>query len=199
MKLFSEYLMESHKKYKFTIKLTFKPDADLLDKIESALGRFDLDSIGKVQSLPIKKVDKDFPMIQNPEIYQFPVVLNYPASMEFVRNTLSQVGIEMEQVCVVSTDHSASVQTELDNTEANTSDTPLLMKDLDSNEKLTPQEDMMGEKYNEKLIKNSGTSRFKPLKGWADAAKTTNDSPMGDKSPVGSTTNKRPVPKSFFK
>lgn len=199
MKLFSDYLMESHKKYNFTIKLTFKPDAALLDKIESALGRFDLDSIGKVQSLPIRKVDKDFPMIQNPEIYQFQVVLNYPASIEFVRNTLSQIGIEMEQVCVVSTDHLNSVQTELDDTEANTSNEPLLMKDLDSNSKLTPQKDMMGDEYNKKLVKNSGTSRIKPLKGWADPAKTTNDSPMGDKSPVGTTVNKRPVPKSFFK
>lgn len=198
MKSFSDYLMESKKKYNFSIKLAFKPDSALLDKIESALGRFDLDSFGKVQSLPIKKTDRNFPKLVNPEIYQMQIVLNYPASNEFVKNALIQVGILDETVAVVSTDHEASVDAEDTGIESNTSDEVLLDKDINSGPKTADQKDLMGDDYNKKLVKNSVTGKVK-IKNGPPAAKFNTDEKEGVKSPIGTTRNKIPHVTSSFK
>jgi len=197
MKTFREYLAESKKQYKLTIKLSFKPDSAWEDRIESALGRFELVSASKARSLPIKKADRDFPTLSAPETYAIDVVLDYPASVEMVRNCLSQLGLAIEQVAVISTDWDESMTTEEDNIQKNMADErPLMMKDLEGNDVKT--DSMYGTEYNKKLVKNSLTGKVS-VKGAPKDPETTNDFPQGTKSPVGSTKNKLPEIKSFFK
>lgn len=191
MKSFIEYLTESRKQYKLTIKLSFKPEDKLIDAIEKTLGRFDLDSISRAKSLPIKKLDPHFPKMSSPETYAIDVVLNYPATTEMIKNTLLQVGLSLEHVCVIGTNHYNSFEKDEENREKNTSDAPLLLRDLEPGLSDIKVAELSGDEYNKKLVKNSMTKRPK-IKGAPPTADTTNNYPTGDKSPVGSTKNKLP-------
>ena len=61
MKKFSEFLAESVRNYEYNIKLAFKPDNEMMTAIENALQKYNLVSITQPKSLPIQRVDKDFP------------------------------------------------------------------------------------------------------------------------------------------
>lgn len=188
MKSFIQYLTESRKQFKFTIKLAFKPSSDQVDKIEKALDKFDLVSLSSAKSLPIKKVDPHFPKISSPETYALETVVNYPASAFMIQNVLKQLGMDTESVAVVGTDHDISVAGDEDTREKNLEDAPLLLRELEPGN--SKANELSGDDYNKKLVKNSLTKKIKV--GNTPPAKTTNDFPMGDTSPVGSTKNKLP-------
>ncbi len=191
MKTFSEYLMESKKKFNFTVKLTFKPDNDLMDKVESALGRYDLDAIGKPRSLPISKIDKHFPGLTAPETYAFDVTVNYPATANFVRSTLTQIGIRSQDIVVLGTDHDISVEKEQEEIDKNTSDEPLLIRELQPNG-AKPQ-DYYGTEYNKKLVKNSSSGKGKVPDPPTPAKYVDDNDPAGKKSPLSNQTKKPKV------
>ncbi len=195
MKTFSDYLIESKKKYNFTIKLTFKPNNKLMDSIESALGRYDLDAIGPVRSLPIKKIDRHFPALSNPELYSFEITLNYPATPEFVAATLQQIGIRSQDMSVINTLHDISVDEEQDDIDDNTSDKALLDRELQPN-KIKNTDGIFGKKYNEKLIKNSASGKAKIPNPPEPAKFVPENDPLGLKSPMTNKTTKPDI-KSF--
>ena len=167
MKKFSEFLAESIRNYKYTVKLSFRPDNEAMTAIENALQKYSLVSITQPKSLPIQRVDKDFPGMNSPETYTFDVEIAYPAPAEFVRHTIASVGFQFEQLYVYTGEPNSiyfpagvpsnfdSMNTENDNVAANTSDKPLLQKPYDpqNNEEISGEN--FGDGYNEKLVKNS--------------------------------------------
>ena len=82
MKTFSQFLAESVRNYIYNVKLSFKPDNETMTKIEQALAKYNVVSITAPRSLPIQRVDKDFPGINSPETYVFTVEVAYPAPDE---------------------------------------------------------------------------------------------------------------------
>lgn len=198
MKTFRQYLQESKKQYKFQIKLTFKPDNDLLDDIEKALARFDIDSISAPKSLPISRQDKDFPGLDNPETYVLQVVLNFPTTADFVRHTIAAIGLETEQVAVSSLDHADSVMSEEDKIAKNSGQNPLLQSEYENQSNKDISDDNFGSAYNDKLVKNAAGSMetIVPKEFRKNKAETTNELPQGKKSAI-SGTNKIPKVSSF--
>lgn len=201
MKKFSEFLAESVKNYSYNVKLAFKPDNEDMTAIENALQKYNIVSITQPKSLPIQRVDKDFPGLKAPETYVFNVELAYPSSENMIRHTVASVGFKFEQVAVSSPQHDASMDKENNDVAANTSDTPLLLKPYDpqNNEEISGEN--FGDTYNERLVKNSigSTDQIIPKEFKKTHGKTLNDKEfkIGDKSAVGSTVNKRPPVKSF--
>jgi len=178
MKKFSEYLAESIRNYKYTVKLAFKPDNETMDKIERALAKYNIVNISAPRSLPIQRIDKDFPGINNPETYVFEVEVSYPAPAEFVRHTIANMGFAFEQVAVLSAAHMKSVEAEEDAIAANSGEEALLMKDYtnDQEEKISSASDeertilmrdsgeqhtkklsadFFGDEYNKQFVKNA--------------------------------------------
>lgn len=200
MKKFSEYLLESVKEYKWNVKLSFKPDSEVLDKIERALGKYNLVSITAPKSLPIKRVDKDFPGINSPETYVFTINTAYPSTPRQIQRTIAALGLALETISVTDVIHDEVTAAEEDLIALNTSDGgSLLQTELtkDNNKEIT--DNNYGDKYNEKLVKNSIGStdqlipkEFKKIKG-----QTLNDLPAGKDSAMGSKQNKIPTVKSF--
>jgi hypothetical protein len=213
MKKFSEFLAESVRNYEYNVKLAFKPDNEMMTAIENALQKYNIVSITAPRSLPIQRVDKDFPGLKTPETYIFKVVVSYPAPAEFIRHTIASVGFEFEQVRVLTGEPNSiyfpagvpsnmdSMNTENDAVTANTSDTPLLQKGYDpqNNEEISGEN--YGDGYNERLVKNSigSTDQVIPREFKKINGKTLNDKEfeIGKKSAVGSTINKRPPVRSF--
>ena len=196
MKTFRQYLEESKKDHKFTIKVAFKPSDELLDQIEKALARFDLISISKPKSLPIKKVDSDFQGIYCPETYAIEASLRYPATPQVIQNVLSQINMDLELVNIIDAGHDESVTKEQEAIEKN-SDGALLDKDYEKQDNKKITDENFGTDYNEKLVKNSLSGSSAAVPNPPKKAQTTNDLPQGNKSAVGSTKNKLPKVKSF--
>jgi len=213
MKKFSEFLAESVRNYSYIIKLSFKPDNEMMAAIEEALQKYNLVSITQPKSLPIQRVDKDFPGINSPETYVFNVEVSYPAPSIFIQHTIAAVGFAFETVSVVTGEpdsmyfpagqpsHFDSMNKEDDAVAKNTGDKPLLDKpyDVQNNEEISGEN--FGDTYNSKLVKNSIGStdalipkEFKKIKG-----STLNDPEFktGKDSAVGSRPTKKPSIKSF--
>jgi hypothetical protein len=201
MKKFSEFLAESVRNYEYNVKLAFLPDNETMSAIEDALQKYNIVSITKPKSLPIQRVDKDFPGLKAPETYVFSVELSYPSSANMIRHTIASVGLAFEQVAVSSPQHDASMDKENDEVAKNTGDKALLDRPYDpqNNEEISGEN--FGDTYNERLVKNSigSTDQIIPKSFKRTNGKTLNDKEykIGDKSAVGSTVNKRPPVKSF--
>lgn len=201
MKKFSEYLMENVRDYTYSVKLAFKPDNEVMDKIEAALAKYSLVNISAPRSLPIQRIDKDFPGIKAPEVYVFTVTTAYPSTPYMIQRTIEAIGLELEKVSVCSTSHDKSMDEEDDAVAANTGDTALLDSDYqkDDNDKISSEN--YGDKYNEKLVKNSigSTDQMIPKGFKKEKGKTLNDPEFksGDRSAIGSTKNYIPKISSF--
>lgn len=201
MKKFSEFLAESVRNYSYNVKLAFKPDNEMMTAIENALQKYNLVSITQPKSLPIQRVDKDFPGLKTPETYVFTVELEYPSSANMIRHTIASVGFAFEQVAVSSSQYDASMDKENDDVAKNTSDKALLDRPYDpqNNEEISGE--TFGDAYNERLIKNSigSTDQVIPKEFKKTKGKTLNDKEykIGEKSAVGSTKVSKPPVKSF--
>lgn len=198
MKLFSEYLTESSQNYQYLIKLNFKPDNDVLNKIEQALAKYDLVDITTPRSLPILRFDKDFPGDSNPEIYVIDCTVAYPASAEAIRHTIASIGLALQQVAVLNPAYEISRELEDAGIAANTGDKALLDTDYAPQDNKKISDDNFGQSYNDKLVKNSigSTNQLIPSNLKKIKGKTLNDIPVGKNSPM-SKPNKLPKVTSF--
>ena len=209
MKKFSEFLMEHIRNYEYQVKLSFLPDNEMMTAIENALQKYNLISITKPKSLPISKIDRDFPGMRAPETYVFNVEVSYPASSDTIRHTIAGVGFAFEQVAVASTslapglttDHVTSVEQEEEKIDANTRRHALLDKDYEPQNNVEISGENFGDTYNEKLVKNSigSTDQMIPASFKKTKGKTLNDEEfkVGKDSAVGSKKVPKPIVKSF--
>lgn len=213
MKKFSEYLSESIRNYKYIVKLSFNPDNEMMNAIENALQKYKLVSITSPRSLPIQRIDKDFPGLKSPETYAFEVEVQYGAPAHFISHTIASVGFPFENVCVLTGEpnsiyfpagvpsHFDSMNKENDSVAANTGEKPLLDKPFDPQNNEEISDENFGTNYNERLVKNSmgSTDQIIPknLKKIRGKQLTDNEYKIGVKSAVGSTVNPKPVVKSF--
>lgn len=189
MKSFIQYLTESKNDYRFRIYHAGKPDASLSKLLKVALGSYSVKNIADPKSLPIEHEHPMFPSIKNPEVYTIDVVCEYPATAEMIRKSVTDYMPFKDAISVSNLDHEEDLAVEQAAIASNTDKEPLLMRDYEK----VKVEHPYGDKFNEKLVKNSvtGTGRVK-IKGGAKAAETTNDLKQGTKSPVGSHKPKLP-------
>lgn len=214
MKKFSQYLTESTRNYEYIIKFAgVNPNDDMLHKISDALDKYNLVSMLPVKSLPIRQHDKDFPSMENPEVYTTKIQVTYPAPAEFIRHTIASLGLAFQDVYVATGEpngslyfpygphvsHEACMQAEEDGQEKNTTNAPILSRqyDIQDNEEISG--DHYGTDYNHRLIKNSiGSTEQMIPKAFKDIpAKFLGDDEVGLKSAMGSTKTKIPTVRSF--
>ena len=213
MKKFSEFLAESMRNYSYKIFLSFKPDNEMMAAIENALQKYNLVSITQPKSLPIRKIDQNFPGVNSPETYVFNVEVSYPAPSIAIRHTIASVGFAFETVSVVTGEpdsiyfpagqpsHFDSMNKENDAVVKNRDGKPLLDKPYDpqNNEEISGEN--FGDTYNSKLVKNSmgSTDQVIPKEHKRIKGKTLNDGEfkIGKDSAMGSKPVKKPAVKSF--
>ena len=127
------------------------------------------------------------------EVCIFEVELNYPASQVELVQMIEMISRQpAKHIKITSPAFAKSYE---DNEGAEPEEGPLLEKDYEG--ETAEQKDAKDKYANpEKNIENPGDAKFEIAGGSTPKAKTTNDAPMGDKSPVGSTANKKPDVKS---
>lgn len=196
MKNFLEHLTESQKTYEFRIKLANIDPAEHADKLKNALDAYGLESLSEAKRLPIMESDIDFPSMKNCQIYLMDAVLKYPVNDQQLRGIIGErCCIPAAQVVVVPKNHPEEIwrwnvdgQSELREFKKGEA---VLDKPYEDNQEGTKA----GESYAkaESILKELNAPKVE-TEGSEPKAKTTNEIPTGDVSPVGSKQNKIPSP-----
>lgn len=199
MKNFINYLQESQKIYEFRVKLANIDPAEKMDQLKAALDSYALENISEPKRLPIQESDIDFPSIKNCQVYLMDVSLKYPVNDAQLRAIVAErAGIPQANLFVVPKNHPEEIwrwnedgQSELHEYQQGEA---VLDKPLEDN----PAGKEAGKAYANftGLFKELSEAKVEFAEGTEDtpAAKTTNDLPQGNESPMGSTQNKIPSP-----
>lgn len=190
MKTFVQYLTENQKTYEFRIKIANCDPAEHMDKLENALEAYGLDSISKPKRLPISESNIDFPNMKNAQVWLMDAVLKYPAGSEQIRAIISERA-QFPQNCimVVPRNHPEVLwrENEGELREYKKGDA-VLDKPLED----SPEGKKAGENYAKahSLLRELSKPEYTAEGGKTDNAKTLNDIPQSNTSPVGSKQNK---------
>lgn len=188
LKPFQTYIFELSKPSEFRIKLaSINPTGEVMDKIKNALEAYQLESVSAVKSLPIQE-HRDFPQWGGPcEAYQFDVTLTYPTTNIVVRQLIKErAGINVDWINVRNLNEANYT----DEAEANGKDHEGALLDETELKDAPDAQALAGQSRIGSLLKELESRKFEFAQESKEAGKTTNNAPMGDKSPVGTTQNK---------
>lgn len=190
MKTFREYLTESVKTYDYRIKIAGDLDQDTLTNLEKSLAKFDVIKLTKPKKTPVMKSPAGFPELANQEIHIMDATFNYPATPQEITEIWRHAGGDPNHIRILTKDYDDAA----DKLAAETEESPVLEKDFPAAN--AEQKAASKAHADAEVIANSATgAKFEVAGGKTPAATTTNQVPMGDKSPIGGT-NKKPMPKS---
>tara|TARA_B100001094_G_C18170512_1_gene794804 strand:+ start:1263 stop:1859 length:597 start_codon:yes stop_codon:yes gene_type:complete len=101
MSTFVTYLTESAKSYDFKIKIAGESKDIDTNRLETALGKFELAKMSAGKSTPIMTQPLDFPALSNESVTIFDVTTNYPASPQQIREYLADyMNMNVSQIVV---------------------------------------------------------------------------------------------------
>jgi hypothetical protein len=188
LKPFQTYIFELSKPSEFRIKLAgINPTGEVMDKIKNALEAYQLESVSAVKSLPIQE-HRDFPQWGGPcEAYQFDVTLTYPTTNIVVRQLIKErAGINVDWINVRNLNEANYT----DEAEANGKDHEGALLDETELKDAPDAQALAGQSRIGSLLKELESRKFEFAQESKETGKTTNNAPMGNKSPVGTTQNK---------
>ena len=161
MKSFKSYLVESEQKYKFRIKMAEMLDDETMNKLETALEKYEVASVSKPKKTPIQEHPMDFQTLKNAEVFIMDTELNYPVTAHQLYEYIVQtVGVPASHLVVINSDHPEEIARE----EALKEQGDEYVAKLDDAEyKDAPKgkaEDSFGDKYNENMLKGLETRKY---------------------------------------
>jgi hypothetical protein len=199
MKNFLNYLEQSQKTYEFRIKIANTDPAEKLTMLESALNAYGLESLSKPKRLPLKESDVDFPNHGTVELYLMDAVLTYPCNEYQLRTIIAErAGIAQANIVVVPKNHPEEQRRWNEDDASDINEYKKGEAVLDKPYEDNPEAKKAGDAYASfnSILKELTEIKLAEAEGGSTPeAKTTNDLPTGDKSPVGSNQNKLPKAK----
>ena len=189
MKTFRHYLAESEKTFDYRIKLVGDLPPNFIKELKSRLKKFDPATIGDEKKTPVMSQPLDFPEYSNESVTMMDVSFRYPATPPQVKQMAELLGLDPDRIAMVQRAYDDSIDKEIlginDNKDLLT-DTNL--PEPDAEQKQISKDYSEG---NREVIRNSAEdAAWTVAGGKTPAAETTNDIPMGVKSPM--TNVKRP-------
>ena len=101
MKTFKQYLTESTKEHKFTLRFCCDLDEAEENRIETFLTKYDLKTMSKTSTTPITKNPMFFDNATNSKVSKVDIVTGYPLSTDILRQQLGDLlGMSLENVVV---------------------------------------------------------------------------------------------------
>jgi len=89
MKSLKEFLTESKKTYKFKIRAAGELPEGFVDRLETALNKYEVVSFSKGKTTPITERPLDFPQLANCEVTTFDAEVSYPATSHVLESYLT--------------------------------------------------------------------------------------------------------------
>jgi len=128
MKSLRHYLLESAHTYRYTIKIVGDLDKNFLDLFTYNLNKFDPVKIEDPKTTPIQKNPYGFPGAEeNQSVTIIKAEFKYPATEPMIQQIAQQLGYNINNVRLVTTDYNDSINAENDKyANEDDSDKPLL-------------------------------------------------------------------------
>jgi len=190
MKNFQQYLAESERTYNYRIKIVGDVAPDFIKQLEEKLAQFDVVKITKPKTTPVQLQPADFPKHSNDSVTSMDVEFRYPAIEPQIKQLAQVLFMDPNRIIMLTTPHEDGMDSERERVAAQNKD--LLDSDYpaDTPEQLALKKDYSADPYQHAVLKNAYKSDFTVAGGKTPPAKTTNDLPMGNSSPM--TKVKRP-------
>jgi hypothetical protein len=191
MKNFQEYLAESERTYNYRIKVVGDVPGDFVKALKEKLKQFDVVGMTEVKTTPVQTKPADFPAYANDRVSSMDVEFRYPAIEPQIQQIAQLLGLDPNRIRLLTTAYEDSMAEEKVKIEELNKD---LLTDTDlpapDAEQKALSKDYSANPYQHAVLKNTYRSEFTVAGGKTPPAKTTNDLPMGDTSPM--TRVKRP-------
>jgi len=191
MKPFAKYLAESEKTYNYRIKIVGDVPNTFVKELEGKLTQFDIVKISKPKTTPVRKEIPDFPAFPNQPMSIVDVEFRYPAIEPQIKQLAQLLGMDPNRILMNTLPYEESMNDE--SRKIGTENKNLLDKPdypAPDAEQRALSKDYATGPYDHAVLKNAYRSNFTIAGKKTPPAKTTNDLPMGIKSPM--TTIKRP-------
>ena len=191
MKNFQQYLAESERTYNYRIKIVGDVAPDFVKALEDKLKQFDIVKISRPKTTPVQLKPADFPKHSNDSVTSMDVEFRYPAVEPQIKQIAQLLFMDPNRIIMLTTPHEDGMDTERERVETENKD---LLTDTDfpapDAEQKALSKDYSAPYDEHAVLKNAYRSDFTVAGGKTPPAKTTNDLPMGNTSPM--TKTKRP-------
>ena len=191
MKNFKDYLAESQRTYNYRMKIVGDVEPAMIKALEEKLKQFDPVKISAVKTTPIQLKPADFPAHANESVSAMECEFRYPAIEPQIQQIAQLLGLDPNRIRLLTTPYEESLADEKEKIADENQD---LLTDTDypapDAEQKALSKDYSAPYDKHAVLKNTYRSDFTVAGGKTPPAKTTNDLPMGDNSPM--TRTKRP-------
>ena len=204
MSTFTEYLTEATKSYDYKIKVAGDIDKDFTSRMETALGKFELQNMSAGKKTPIQKLPLDFPALSNEAVTIFDVTTAYPVTSTALKEYLADYMRVAPSMIVVRKPGEPSEEYQDEIEKASTSEYKNKLMDIEMKDSPKVNKDeFTGDKYNMSLMREllkSKTDRQEIAHAEEDSA-NKDDKKLQDRedkpapSPFTTPTNPHPDPK----
>jgi len=191
MKPFAKYLTESEKTYNYRIKMVGDVPSEFVKELEGKLAQFDVVKMSKIKTAPVRKEIPDFPAFPNQPMSIVDVEFRYPAIEPQIKQLAQLLGMDPNRIVMNTVPYEDSMNDESRKIGSENKD--LLDKPdypAPDAEQRALSKDYATGPYDHAVLKNAYRSNFTIAGNKTPPAKTTNELPMGVKSPM--TNVKRP-------
>ena len=191
MKNFQQYLAESERTYNYRIKIVGDVAPDFVKQLEERLKQFDVVKVSKPKTTPVQLAPADFPKHSNDSVTSMDVEFRYPAIEPQIKEIAQLLFLDPNRIIMLTVPHEDGMDSEREKVAAENKN---LLTDTDYPAPDAEQKALIKDysaPYNQHaVLKNAYRSDFTVAGGKTPPAKTTNDLPMDNTSPM--TKIKRP-------
>jgi hypothetical protein len=185
MKTFHQYIVESERTYNYRIKILGDVPAGFVKNLEEKMAQFDVVSMSRPKTTPVQKLIKDFPGEENESMTFVDVNFRYPAIEPQIKQLAQLLGFNPNRIAMQTRDYDESISNEISSIEAQNKD---LLTNTDypapNAEQRALSKDYSIGPYDHAVLKNAYRSDFTVAGGKTPPAKTTNELPQGNNSPM---------------
>ena len=192
MKPFAKYLAESERTYNYRIKVVGDVPDGFFKELRDKCAQFDVVKMSDAKSTPVRRVIPDFPAFPNQPMKIVDVEFRYPAIEPQIKQLAQLLGLDPNRIVMMATPYEESLDIESEkiaDQNRDLLDSPYPAPDA---QQKALSKDYATGPYDHAVLKNAYRSNFTIAGDKTPPAKTTNELPMGNKSPM---TNIKRQPK----
>jgi hypothetical protein len=184
MKPFAKYLAESERTYNYRIKVVGDVPEGFFKELKEKCAQFDVVKMSDAKSTPVRKVIPDFPAFPNQPMKIVDVEFKYPAIEPQIKQLAQLLGLDPNRIVMMATPYEESLDIESEKIADQNRDLLNSPYPAPDAEQRALKKDYATGPYYHAVLKNAYRSNFTIAGEKTPPAKTTNELPMGDTSPM---------------
>jgi len=193
MKPFAKYLAESERTYNYRIKVVGDVPDGFFKELKEKCAQFDVVKMSDAKSTPVRRAIPDFPAFPNQPMKIVDVEFKYPAIEPQIKQLAQILGLDPNRIVMMATPYEQSLDIESEKIADQNKDLLDSPYPAPGAEQKALSKDYATGPYDHAVLKNAYRTNFTVAGGKTPPANTTNELPMGNKSPM-TTIKRQPKP-----